>query len=157
MKMATLTVSVVAVIVAIMSFVLAQVAAARSRKAEAVRNLLGEKENVAFGALKLMRDGLPTSDKERKLIVAAVIQACVFEGSDRARALLYRVLELNSRYHREFLDSLRDVEETFDSMDRYGFTHEQLDLSRGSRRIKTVRAVLMSHGDQPRAADLQRS
>ena len=95
MQIASLIVSIVAAAVAGVSFFLAQLADVRSRKAETIRNLLGEKETVAFGALKLMRDGLPNNDKERRLIVDSVIQACLLEGSDRARALLYRVIETN--------------------------------------------------------------
>ena len=49
---------------------------------------------VAFAGLRLLRDGLPAEAKERGLVLAALLQACIFEGSDRARALLYRVVDL---------------------------------------------------------------
>ncbi|MGD0455416.1 MAG: hypothetical protein ABSB69_17660 [Solirubrobacteraceae bacterium] len=151
MKAASLIVSVVAVSVAALSFIVAQVAAARARKGETIRNLLGEKETVAFGALKLLRDGLPRDAKERRLVIAGVIQACVFSGSDRARALLYRVVETNPKRHAEFEAALTDLETTFTSMGRYGFTTEQLDLQRGERRVAVVRAVLNYHS--PRAQE----
>jgi hypothetical protein len=150
MQIASLIVSIVAAAVAGVSFFLAQLADVRSRKAETIRNLLGEKETVAFGALKLMRDGLPNNDKERRLIVDSVIQACLLEGSDRARALLYRVIETNPQRHSEFIRSLRSLEDTFSSMSQYSFTKEDLDLSRGERRIKAVRKVVGADSDNQR-------
>jgi hypothetical protein len=132
-----------ALIISILSLVVAQIADRRSRKAEDIRDLLGQKESVAFGALKLMRDGLPKKQRDRDLIIAAIMQACVFESSDRARALLYRVIQ-NGRpkYQSEFAGALLTVVTTFDAMDRYGFPKEQLDLARGRRRIETVQKVL---------------
>lgn len=146
MQTAQVLVASVALVISIASFVVARIADRRSKKAEEVRNLLGEKESVAFGALKLLRDGLPKDPLDRRLIIAALMQACVFEASDRARALLYRVIENNRpESELEFTDALRMVDETFNSMDRYRFTKEELDLSRGRRRIETVRKIL--HGD----------
>ena len=89
------------------------------RKLEDVKSLLGEKESVAFAALKLLREGLPAKEGDRRLVLAALMQACVFEGLDRARALLYRVIELNRVQFREELQrALRAINETFASMDR---------------------------------------
>jgi hypothetical protein len=84
--------TVAAVLISVASFIIARLAGSRSKKAEEVRNLLGDKESVAFGALKLLRDGFPENPRDRKLVIAALMQACVFEGSDRARALLYRAI-----------------------------------------------------------------
>jgi hypothetical protein len=71
------------------------------------------------------------------------LQACVFEGSDRARALLYRVIELNRvSFRAEFQDALKNIKETFDSMTRYSFRPEELDLSRGQRRLSVVETVI---------------
>jgi len=137
--------TVAAVSISVASFIIARLADSRSKKAEEVRNLLGDKESVAFGALKLLRDGFPKNSRDRKLVIAALMQACVFEGSNRARALLYRAIEQNlSKYHPEFASALRVVEATFISMDHYGFTQDELDLSRGKRRIRAVRKVLQS-------------
>jgi uncharacterized membrane protein len=101
MEVAKLVASILAVVISIASFIVAQRSAARSKKAEAISHLLGEKETVAFAGLRLLRDGLPSDDKERTLVLAALLPACIFEGSDRARALLYRVVELNRASHRE--------------------------------------------------------
>ncbi len=140
---AKLVISITAVIVSIASFAVAQRSAARAKKAEAITHLLGEKETVAFAALKLLRDGLPKDAAERKLVLAALLQACVFEGSDRARALLYRVIELNRVERREELrTALRSIKETFDGMTRYGFEKEDLDLESGRRRLAAVEKVV---------------
>jgi hypothetical protein len=146
-----LIVSVITVLVSIASFIIARRADARSKKAENIKNLLGEKESVAFAALKLLREGLPTDGTERKLIISALMQACVFEGSDRARALLYRVIEKNRDAHgKEFENALQSIQNTFDSMKTYNFPREELSLERGERRISAVRKVVNSgtHAEQ---------
>ncbi|MFF4732006.1 hypothetical protein ACFY3M_43440 [Streptomyces mirabilis] len=98
---------------------------------------------MAFGAVKLLRDGLPSKRSDRDLVIAAVMQACVLEGSDRARALLYRDIELNREKHEpEFLDAFHRVEESFKAMDVYGFSLEELDLGNGLIRLGAVGKVL---------------
>ena len=100
---------------------------------------------VAFAGLRLLRDGLPAEAKERGLVLAALLQACIFEGSDRARALLYRVVELNRATHREeFRTAMRSIKETFVSMDRYGFQKDELDLERGKRRVASVERAIVT-------------
>jgi hypothetical protein len=143
MEVAKLVASILAVVISIASFIVAQRSAARSKKAEAISHLLGEKETVAFAGLRLLRDGLPSDDKERTLVLAALLQACIFEGSDRARALLYRVVELNRASHRqEFQTAMRSLKETFASMDRYGFQSDELNLDRGRKRLSCVERVI---------------
>lgn len=143
METAKLIISVGTVLVAIASFIIARRADVRSKKAEAIKELLGEKESVAFAALKLLRDGLPEDEAERRLVLAALMQACIFEGSDRARALLYRVIEKNrAKFGSELKDALQAIRDTFDSMDSYHFTKEELDLERGRRRISAVEKVI---------------
>ena len=108
MEAVKLAVSLLALIVAISSFAIAQLVDSRSKKAEDIRTLLGDKESVAFGALKLLRDGPPARSRDRSLVTMAIMQACVFEGSDRARALLYRVKPKHSKNCRgNFLLRLR--------------------------------------------------
>src|ERR671919_257578 len=109
METVKLVVSVVSVLLAIAAFVIARRADTRAKKAEAIKELLGEKESVAFAALKLLRDGLPSRVADRQLVLPALMQACVFEGSDRARALLYRVIELNRVKFRDELRSALQV------------------------------------------------
>lgn len=138
-----LIVSIITVLVSIASFIIARQADARSKKAENIKHLLGEKESVAFAALKLLREGLPAGEAERKLVISALMQACVFEGSDRARALLYRVIEKNHDDNsKEFEDALQSIQDTFNIMNAYNFSKEELNLERGERRIAAVRKVV---------------
>src|SRR5215212_6446530 len=87
----------------------------RARRLENIRDLLGEKETVAFAAVQLMRGQTIRTAKHnildqttkllRRLVgmkeedysalFDAIICACVFESSDRARALLYDVIYKN--------------------------------------------------------------
>ena len=143
METGKLIVSIASALVAIAAFIISRRADARSKKAETIKNLLAAKESVAFAALKLLRDGLPGDADERQLVVSALMQACVFVGSDRARALLYRVIELNRvKYRSEFQNALQAIQDTFNSMSVYQFQKEELDLGRGQRRIAAVSKVV---------------
>ncbi len=143
MELAKLVLSIVTVAVAVTSFMIAKRADARAKRAEAIRNLLGEKETVAFAALKLLRDGLPQEQSERNLVLAAILQACVFEASSRARALLYRVIEQNRvKYRAELRAALGAIDETFKSMDGYHFSNAELDLGTGKKRLEAVDRVV---------------
>lgn len=140
------TAAVAAVIISTITFYIARLADKRSKKAELIKNLLGEKENVGFAALKMLRDGLPEDKKQRDLVISALLQACLFERSDRARALLYRVIEINKKkFPGEFEAGLSTIIEHFDSMGRYEFSPDELDLKRGARRLKTVEKVITSN------------
>ena len=143
LEVANLAVAVAAFVLSFAAFVLSQRASALAKRTETITHLLGEKESVAFAALKLLRDGLPADVKHRKLVVAALLQACIIERSDRVRALLYRVIEVNrASYRAEFRVALTFIEETFVSMARYGFTPEELDLKRGGTRLSAVQKVI---------------
>ncbi len=143
MEIAKVLASVFAVVVAALSFYFARRADDRSKKAEPIKYLVSEKETVALAALKLLREGLPKDPEERKLVISALIQACVFERSDRARALLYRVIELNrAQYQDAFRSALQYMSATFDSVDRYGFKLEELNLKTGRLRIGTASTVI---------------
>jgi hypothetical protein len=143
MEIVKLVIAVTSAVLAVASFVIARRADVRAKKSESIKQLLGERESVAFGALQILRDGLPTEPKDRLLVIAALMQACVFEGSDRTRALLYRVLEVNRiKLRDELRSALQVIRDTFDSMDRYQFVKEELDLDRGRRRIAAVEKVI---------------
>jgi hypothetical protein len=132
-----------ALIVSGASFALAWSSNRRIKKAEQIKNLLGEKETVAYAALKILRDGLPNSLSDRRLLIDALLQACVFEGSDRARAILYRVLEEHREAHRDLIGrALEKIESTFTNMDVYQFNKNELDLSRGKLRLDAVKRVV---------------
>lgn len=138
-----IAVAVAAFCLSLASFAIAHLASKRAKKAELITHLLGNKETVAFAALKVLRDGLPKSERDRALILASLVQTCVFSGSDRARALLYRVVEINrGAYVAELRAAASTVSETFDSMDRYQFEAEDMDLARGRRRLAGLLRVI---------------
>src|SRR6476469_5409112 len=91
--------TVIAAIAVVLSYVSGQQANARADEAEKraqrsedITALLGEKETVAFAALKLQNTGLPERLEEQTAMLGAIATACVFTSSDRARALLYDVI-----------------------------------------------------------------
>ena len=140
---AKLAIAAISSALAIASFVIARRTSVRAKKAESIKQLLGEKEAAAFAALKLLQDGLPVDTHERQTVLLALMQACVFEGSDRTRALLYRVIDVNrAKYGQECKQALEVIQETFTEMDRFQFTKEQLDLDRGRRRIAVAERVV---------------
>lgn len=135
--------SVLALLVSLASFVIAQRSAMKAKKKEAITFLLGEKETVIYAALKLLRDGLPNEAKERKVVISALLQACILEGSDRARAVLYAVVEKNREdLGVELRETFMSMRETYRSMRAYNFTKEELDLSRAFIRLNSLGRVL---------------
>ena len=184
-----LVVSIFAFVISLASFLFAWAASRRAAKAEEVKNLLGEKETVGFGALKLLRDGLPGEHKEatdeespgsrksvrfsglrsfghkllvrarkpwddarvrrdsqqRTLVIRALMAACLFERSDRARSLCYRViakhLEPSSTFKEEFVAAFNEFKETIDSMDQYKFEKNEFNPSSARQRLKAVEKI----------------
>jgi hypothetical protein len=140
-----LIISIFAVVVSGLSFIFAWRTDARSKKAEAIKNLLGQKESVAYAALKLLREGLPKDSANRRLVLSALMQASVFEASDRARSLVYRVVQLNRvQFRSELRDALMAIKDTFESMKGYGLTQQELDLGRGYRRIGSIEKIIQA-------------
>lgn len=76
----------------------AQITKDEARKAEMLTALQGDKEEVAFAALRLSKTGLPSEDREyRAEVILALVQAAVFEGSDVAPNLPSFITGLCSR------------------------------------------------------------
>lgn len=150
--------SFLALLVSAISFLTAWCADRRTRKAESIKELLGEKESVAFAALRLNRDGLPKNKRQRNLIIEALIQACIFEGSDRTRALLYFVIQKNYKsYSKQFEHSYKTVASIFKVMGDYKKSTDQstqseiLNLKRGRERLEILRIVLDVNAKQARS------
>ncbi len=141
-------IALMALFVSAISLILSWRSEVQRRKAEDLRDLLGEKETVGFAALRLLREGLPTSDKRaRALVIDAVMQACVLEGSDRSRALLFRVLEINCAvYGKELTATLDGIEHAYTSMAAYRFDAKELDLANGRLRLGAARKILDACG-----------
>jgi IS1 family transposase len=143
-------ISLLAFVLALASFVISAYSDRQRRKAEELKELLGEKESVAFAALRLLRDGLPTSAVERERTLDGVIQACLFERSDRTRTILFEVLERNQpRYAAEIDRAYNTLARIFDGMAGHNFTKEQLDLTSGRRRLGAVAKILGKEAPAP--------
>jgi hypothetical protein len=72
-----------------------------------------------------------------------VMQACILERSDRARALLYHVLYENRKKHgQEFLAAFDSFKKKFDSMKAFQFTEKELNLKRITPRLSALEKVL---------------
>ena len=120
----------------------------RASKAEDIQHLLGEKETVGFAAFKILGTGLPQKSEDRAPLISAIMNACLFEKSDRARALLYYILEFNrAKYIDEFKKEFKKIEEIMNSMKEYKFEEKELDLSSSEIRLKAVNAIIV--GEKP--------
>jgi len=96
--------------------------AASAKKTQDIVALLGEKEIVAFATLKLQAAGLPDKENDPeyfRLVLRAMMTACVFTSSDRARALLYDVLRRShTKYRAEIQEALDVVTRTFANIEK---------------------------------------
>lgn len=145
------------VAVAVAALLFGYLAQRRANQVEDIRDLLGDKETVAFAALKLRATGLPKNPRRRKLTLEAMMAACVFTTSDRARALLYDVIDRHrDDYRNDIRLALTTIQQTFGLAQTYNFPHpanpdDTFDLSRGMHRIQLLEVVLQ--GDRtPTAA-----
>src|SRR5688572_7207020 len=135
-----LLVTSAAVTVSILSLRFAWLVHKRAKKSEAIKNLLSEKESVGFAAIKLLDENLPKRKQERQRIISAMMNACFFEGSDRARATLYHVIESNAKkYFDEFEKEFKRLETIVDSMEAYKFTEKELKLDNAVNRLAVLR------------------
>ena len=82
MDLAGVIIALISACVATLSLWTAHQADIRSAKSESIKELLEDKEYVAYAALKLLRDGLPAKAEDRQVILLAIMQAVVFQHSD---------------------------------------------------------------------------
>lgn len=108
-----------------------------------IQALQGEKESIGFTASRLMKDGLPADKSYREQILLALVQAAIFSGSDRARAMVYSVLRDNYGSHRVEIDKMVALnEDRFKQFEQFQLNKEELDLERGTRRLKALKKIL---------------
>ena len=67
----------------------------KAKKREEVSQFLGDKKPVAYAALKIIREGFKGTSEEISEQIQMVIQGRLFEGSVRARILLYSIVSAN--------------------------------------------------------------
>ena len=117
----------------------------KDKKAEKVQqrnNFLGGKEPVAYAAFKILREGFEGSDKEIKEQVYTVIQGCLFEGSNRARALLYHVVikHRNGKYAPYFKEAYDHVVETSGELN--DISTDELNRKKFDLRVSALEKIL---------------
>jgi hypothetical protein len=122
---------------------LSEIAREQARKTAVLQSLQGEKETVGFTAMHFARAGLPASGDERAEIITSLVQAAVFSGSDRARAMIYHVLRsVRSHESSEVIDAVHNLDRLFAEAAHWGLDPEELDLARGRRRVTALKKAL---------------
>ena len=119
----------------------------KTKKREEVSRFLGNKEPVAYAALKIIREGFKGSNEEIAEQIQMVMQGCLFEGSDRARALLYYIVIKNKDdkgYKTTFTamyNHILDVEREIDKYEFSGGEEGELDRSNFNLRISALKKI----------------
>jgi hypothetical protein len=77
-------------------------------------------------------------------VIRALFAACLFESSDRARALLLRVVAKYRRtpYRPEFEEQYAAFRQTVDSMEEYGFEKAEFNPRTANDHLNAVKKVL---------------
>jgi hypothetical protein len=120
-----------------------RIAREQAEKAAVLQALQGEKESVGFTAMHFARVGLPAAQPERAQIVTSLVQAAVFSGSDRARAMIYHVLRsAGAGQQNEVADAVQEMDRLFAEAGCWGLDPRELDVERGLRRIAALKKVL---------------
>ncbi len=140
--MATLVLAIATVLIAVGSLALALVVDRRTARASRIAQLLGEKETVAFGASRLMIEGFPREGRHRHELVLAVLHACLFEGSDRARGMLLAAVESHRKGVPDLVTELDRLRDTYRGMEHFDLDRKELDLTSARLRLLAIRKVL---------------
>ena len=83
---------------------------------EIVEALQGEKETVAYIAVRVREQGLPDDNKERRgQLLMALYLAMIFQHADRSRALVFSALRSSyqEEYRKEHMETLKRLIEDF--------------------------------------------
>jgi hypothetical protein len=143
MNTAEFVVTVLSLIVAVIGVGFGIIQYRRAQQLEDVRALLGEKETVGFAAVQLGQRGLPSKEQQRRLVLDAIMQACLFASSDRARVLLYWVMKENLRSHdQEVKVAFRRIDDIWQLVKGYQIDPKQFDMASGDRRLDEIRTVI---------------
>ena len=117
----------------------------KGQKMQDLNNFLGNKEPVAFAAFKILREkGFKGSEEEKKEQIYTVIQGCLFEGSDRARAILYHVVNKykdEKEYASHFNEAFNHLIETSKEIYEWKLSENELDCKNFSARMSVLRKI----------------
>ena len=119
----------IGVLIAVASFFIARHAERVAKKKASLSHLLGSKETVAFAAMKLSQKGLPSNIEERTTILQLVMQAIIYESSDRTRAILLSTLSSHwKEYKTDIKAAHQFVLEKFHSIEKYKYSSRELNF-----------------------------
>jgi hypothetical protein len=102
----------------------------RARHNEIVEALQGEKESVAYIAVRVRERGLPPDNKQRRAeLLMALYLAMLFQQADRSRALVFSALidACQKGYRKEVMEALRRLIDDF--------TRYENDLGAAQRKL----------------------
>ena len=118
----------------------------RKRDHETILNALqGEKEAVAFFARQLQNENIKHNRTERREVVSALVNAWIFEKSDRARAMIHAALKSTCKVNThsdEVFAIMHDVSEKLEDYVREVYPGEQSRISDYQDRISKLEAGL---------------
>jgi hypothetical protein len=121
-------VTAIGVLIAVASLFIARHADRQAKKSTSLMHLLGRKESVAFAAIKLSREGLPKDRDERTVVLQLLMQAIVYESSDRTREILLSTLSEHWKDYSSDIESAHSfVVEKFRSIQKYNYSDEELN------------------------------
>lgn len=134
----------ISVIFAAYAIYTAKIAEKKAELSETIKNFLGEKEAVAHAAMQYLREKeLPQEPHKRKVVIEALMTVCLFEKSDRARALCFMVIEKNkAKYKAEFESAYAALDETRKNLESYGFEKEELDFTSTHAKLRAIETLL---------------
>jgi len=124
----------------------------RSEHSSIVKALQGDKENIAFTALKISNKqwpGSPFADRYTDDVIAALCLAWIMEGSDRARALVLTALKelsVTARNQRKISDIMQGIENQFIGYMTSAYADDPKEgeekMKRGLRKAQQLRKAL---------------
>ena len=133
----------IGVLIAVASFFIARHAERVATKKASLAHLLGSKETVAFAALKLSQKGLPSNIEERTTILQLVMQAIIYESSDRTRAILLSTLSSHwNEYASDIKAAHQFVLQKFQSIEKYEYSTKELNFERAFKRLNLVQKLI---------------
>jgi hypothetical protein len=108
-----------------------------------IQALQGEKESIGFTAMSLSMEGLPQDGPYRGQILVSLVQAAIFSGSDRARAMVYSVLwDSYPKYGPEIDKVISSLDKMFKQIGEFPLEKKELDLGTFELRLGTLRKIL---------------
>ena len=145
-------VALAALVVSLISLAVTMYEKLRSDQENLIKALQGQKENIAFTAIKVSSkqwQGNIFHESYKDDMIASLCLAWVMEGSDRARALVLsalKVLSEEASNKRKIAEILTVVEDQFKDYVKYAYANNQaagnIKMKRGLDKAKQLRQAL---------------